>query len=312
MSPDNPRPALAPWGVMLPNFNPFELDQMPLLEVARMAEELGFDAVWVGDHLAFHPPVLEATAALAAAAAVTERIGLGFAVLLAPMRQPVWLAKSLATIDQLAPGRLIAGFGVGGEHPAEWEAAGTEVRQRGRRLDEFLEVLPDLLNGRPVDHRGPDLSVHTPPLRPPVSKLPPIVIGGRSEAAIRRAARFGDAWLTVWMSPDTIRAAQLRLTAHAEAAGNSTPETMMVMFVAIGDDQIQVKSDAARLFAGQYNLPFDAVEKWTVCGPIESVATQMDEYRDAGVTGFVVIPARPDQLQQVQALAEVRTAISRT
>ncbi|MDG2112773.1 MAG: LLM class flavin-dependent oxidoreductase, partial [Actinomycetota bacterium] len=156
---------VAPWGLMLPNFNPFGLETMPLLSSARQAEDAGFDAVWVGDHLAFHPPILEATMALSAAAAVTERVKLGFAVLLAPMRQPVWLAKSLQTLHHLAPGRLVAGFGVGGEHPPEWRAAGAQLADRGRRLDEFLDVLPCLLAGEAVDHAGA-LEVHTTGLQP--------------------------------------------------------------------------------------------------------------------------------------------------
>lgn len=132
---------------MLPNFNPFEVEPWPYLDVVRAVEDAEFDAGWVGDHLSFHPPIIEAIVALAAAAAVTTRIKLGSAVLLAAMRQPVWLAKSLASIDQLAPGRLLVGVGAGGEHPPEWRAADAELAHRGRRLDEFLTVLPDLLLG---------------------------------------------------------------------------------------------------------------------------------------------------------------------
>ncbi|WP_296145213.1 LLM class flavin-dependent oxidoreductase, partial [Pseudonocardia sp. SCN 73-27] len=95
-----------------------------MVEGAVLAEELGFDSGWVGDHLSFHPPLLDALTALTAAAVRTERLVLGTGVLLLPMRNAVWTAKQLASIDSLAPGRLLFGVGVGGENPAEWEAAG--------------------------------------------------------------------------------------------------------------------------------------------------------------------------------------------
>lgn len=294
---------MAPWGLMLPNFNPFGVDVMPVTASAQHAERVGFDAVWVGDHLAFHPPILEATMALAAASAVTERVKLGFAVLLAPMRQPVWLAKSLQTLHHLAPDRLIAGFGVGGEHPPEWHAAGADLARRGRRLDELLGILPDLLGGKAVDHVGA-LEVHCPGLQPAMP-MPPVMIGGRSAAAMRRAALYGDAWMTVWMDPATIREQRARLAELAEAEGRAAPETTMVMFAGIGDDA-GCRRDAARLFAGQYDLPWDVVEQWTLCGSAESVAQQFEPYVEAGVSGFVIIPCRPQIAEQIDALAEVR------
>jgi len=125
----------AGFGVMLPTFDPFRTGPPPLARGAALAEDLGFDAGWVGDHLAFHPPVMDALGALCAAAASTRTLLLGTGVLLLPMRHPVWTAKQVATVDALAPGRVLLGVGVGGENPAEWEAAGVPVRERGRRLD---------------------------------------------------------------------------------------------------------------------------------------------------------------------------------
>ncbi len=134
------------------------------MECARLAEQLGFDAVSVGDHLWCPAPVYDAGISLAAAAAVTERVKLGFGVMLLGLREPAWAAKQLITLDALAPGRLVLGVGVGGEFPAEFEAVGLRVSQRGRRLDEALSVLPDLLMGRAVSHAGPALTLETPAL----------------------------------------------------------------------------------------------------------------------------------------------------
>ncbi len=304
-----PNDPIAPWGVMLPNFNPFGLDPWPYLDTVRAVEDLGFDAGWVGDHLAFHPPVIEATAALAAAAACTSRMRLGFAVLLGAMRQPVWLAKALMSIDQLAPGRVIVGLGAGGEHPPEWRAADAEVAGRGPRLDELLGLLPDLLAGRPVSHRGPHLVVETPPLRPAVATTPPIVIGGRSDAALRRAATFGDGWLGVWVSPEGFERSTARLAEHAAAVARPCPEPMLLAFAAIGDDEQACERDAAQLFRGQYDLDFDQVRRWTLTGSVGQVAERLADYRAAGARSIAVIPARPDLRGQVEQIAAVRQTL---
>lgn len=293
----------------MPNFNPFGLDPWPYLDVVRAVEAAGFDAGWVGDHLAFHPPVIEATNALAAAAAVTKRIKLGFAVLLAAMRQPVWTAKAITSIDQLAPGRVIVGVGAGGEHPPEWQAAGIDVASRGQRLDEFLTILPDLLAGRAVSHRGGRMSVETPALRPAMAQVPPLVIGGRSEAALRRAVCFADGWLGVWLSPDGFARSRDRLEELAAEASRPCPEPMLLAFVAVGNDDASCKRDAARLYRAQYDLDYENVERWTLTGPPERVAAELIDYRSAGVRSIALIPARPDLIGQVEQLAEVRQLV---
>jgi alkanesulfonate monooxygenase SsuD/methylene tetrahydromethanopterin reductase-like flavin-dependent oxidoreductase (luciferase family) len=138
-------------GVLLPNFDAVGTGEpMPIVAAARLAEELGFGAAWVGDHLACPAPGLDAPSCLAAAAAVTDQIRLGLSVMLLGLRAPAWAAKILATIDHLSSGRLVLGVGVGGEFPAEFEAAGVPVRQRGARLDDALHVIRDLLTGQPV------------------------------------------------------------------------------------------------------------------------------------------------------------------
>ncbi len=300
---------IAQWGVMLPNFNPFGLDPWPFLEVARAVEHAEFDAGWVGDHLAFHPPIMEATVALGAAAVVTTRMKLGFAVLLAAMRQPVWLAKAIATIDQLAPGRVVVGVGAGGEHEPEWRAAGADVAGRGGRLDELLSVLPALLAGERVDHIGARLNVHTPPLRPAVSVMPPVVVGGRSDAAVRRAARFGDGWLGVWLSPAGFKRSCDELQTFAQEFGRPCPEPMLLAFVAIGDDSVSCREDATRFYRAQYNLDYRAVERWTLTGSVEAVADCLTAYREAGAQSIALVPARPALLEQVEQMAEVRQRV---
>lgn len=299
----------AGFGVMLPTFDPFRTGPPPLLAGAALAEELGFDAGWVGDHLSFHPPVLDAIGALSGAAGATGSLLLGTSVLLLPMRHPVWTAKQLATVDALAPGRLCVGVGVGGENPQEWEAAGVPVAGRGKRLDESLEILRPLLRGEPVDHPGPLLPTRSPVLEPVPSTPPPLVIGGRSDAALRRAARVGDGWMGVWMSPRRVAAARERLAELAAGHARPVPTVLMMVFVHVtgpGDDPVAAREQAAGFVRGQYGLPFEALERWVLVGGEAQVAEGLDGLRAAGVEGFVLVPVAADLLEQYRRLAGVR------
>ncbi|MEM6107526.1 LLM class flavin-dependent oxidoreductase [Mycobacterium sp. 050272] len=300
----------AGFGVMLPNFDPLRLGTPPLLAAARLAEDLGFESGWVGDHLSFHPPILEPCGALAAVAAVTQRLVLGTGVLLLPMRNPVWTAKQLGTVAALAPDRLIVGVGVGGENPAEFEAAGYPVAQRGRRLDEAMVVVDALMRGEAVDHPGPLLPVHSPKLEPVPSSRPPLVVGGRSAHAVRRAARLAEGWFAVWLSPRRVRAAVEDLRAHAEEFRRPVCTTVMLVFAHITEGTETGRAELQRFVAGQYGMPVEAIEKWCVIGSEARVADVLAEYRDAGAESFVIMPTAANVLAQYERLAAVREQLA--
>lgn len=294
------------WGVLLPTFDPLGAGSFPVVAAARRAEELGFDAAWAGDHLSPPAPVLDSLCVLSAAAAVTGQIELGTSVLLLGLRQPAWAAKQLATIGSLAPGRLRLGVGIGGEYPQEFATAGIPHRDRGRRLDEILTVLPALLRGEPVDHRGPLAPIRTPGLRPAIAAVPPISIGGRSDAALRRAARLGDQWMGIWMSPETVRTRASGLPVLAAGFGRPVPSVAMLVLVNVDDDAARARREAEELVRGQYQMPFESVERWTITGPAAQVADALRQYVQAGVSEFVLMPADGDVLGQYEHLAEVR------
>ena len=302
-------PSDAGFGVMLPSFDPFRRGRTPVVEGAVLAEELGFDSGWVGDHLSFHPPLLDALTALTAAAVRTERLVLGTGVLLLPMRNAVWTAKQLASIDSLAPGRLLFGVGVGGENPAEGEAAGATTAGRGARLDEGLAIVAALLRGEAVDHPGPLLPTRSPALEPAPVTPPPLVVGGRSEAALRRAARRGDGWLGVWMSANRVAAVRAQLDGFAAEYGRPSPTPLLMVFVHVTDGPRGLdagRAEVAGFVKGQYGLPVERLERWVLVGDTDHVAKGLDELVAAGVQGFVLMPAASDPLEQFRRLARVR------
>ncbi|HEY4098210.1 MAG TPA: TIGR03619 family F420-dependent LLM class oxidoreductase [Baekduia sp.] len=300
----------ARWGVLLPTFDPLRAGgPWAVVEAARRAEQLGFDAVWAGDHLACPAPVLDAPTCLAAAAAVTERVALGLSVMLLGLRQPAWAAKQLATIDALAPGRLRLGVGVGGEFAEEFAAAGVEVRRRGARLDEALGVLPDLLRGRPVRHAGRSLTLDAPALEPAMAAMPPVLVGGRGEPALRRAARFGDAWLPMWLTPEVLARRAERLGELADERGRARPALALLLGVRVDDDLAAARRAAADHMRGQYRMDLDAIERWTALGGVDAVAEMVAAYLRAGVSELVLMPLGPDPLGQYARLAEVRARV---
>ncbi len=303
-----PRLGTAPRiGVLLPNFDAVGSGKpLPIVPAARLAEELGFDAAWVGDHLACPAPGLDAPSCLSAAAAVTERISLGISVMLLGLRQPAWSAKILATIDHLSGGRLVLGVGVGGEFPVEFEAAGVPVRQRGARLDDALHVICDLLTGRPVDYEGRTLTVRAPSLQPAMAAPPPIYVGGRGEAALNRAARHGDMWLPMWLTPERVAERSQTLAELAEREGRPTPGIALLIGVHIDDDRARARAEAELHIRGQYRMGLEKIEHWTLLDSVDGAVEQLEAYSDAGVQEFLFMALGREPLRQYERLAEVR------
>jgi alkanesulfonate monooxygenase SsuD/methylene tetrahydromethanopterin reductase-like flavin-dependent oxidoreductase (luciferase family) len=294
------------WGVLLPTFDPLRVGGPPrVVEAARLAEDLGFDAVWAGDHLACPAPVLDALTSLAAAAAVTDRVGLGLSVLLLGLRSPAWTAKQLVSLELLSGGRLELGVGVGGEFPAEFAAAGVPLERRGARLNETLAVLPDLLQGRRVTTQGLDIA----PLEPALDALPRILVGGRGEPALRRAARAADAWLPMWLTPDALARRAERLEELAAEHRRPRPDLALLVGVRVDGDLPRARRIADAHVRGQYRLGLERIEHWTPLGGVDAVSEQLAAHRDAGVGEFVLMPLGADPLGQYERLAEVRARV---
>ena len=300
-----------PWGVLLPTFDALHTGRTPpVVAGARRAEELGFDAGWVGDHLVCNAPVLDSVMALGAAAAVTRRLSLGFSVMLLGLRDPVGAARQIVTVDALCGGRLSLGVGVGGEHPEEFVAAGVGPTQRGRRLDEMLTVVPSLIAGEAVDFDGETVSVSRPATGS--ARVPRVLIGGRGEAALRRVARSGDGWLPMWLSPDALRDGAARLAELLVDRPATTLPIVLLVLVCVDDDLERARRTAAEHLDGQYRLPLKAVERWTLLGPPAVVAEELRRYLDAGVSELILMPLGPQPLHQYERFADVRERLRAT
>lgn len=203
--------------------------------IAALAEQLGYDSLWAGEHVVVpsprvepspmdpDEPILDPLVALAHLAGRTERIRLGTGVIILPQRNPVVLAKQVASLDVLAGGRLILGLGVGYLEP-EMRAVGVPMARRGSRADEYLVAMRSLwqdehpaYHGHHLDFEGVD--AHPRPLQRPV----PVVIGGHSAAAHRRAAREADGWYGFMLGLRAMAAQRDSLRDAVERAGRARP-----------------------------------------------------------------------------------------
>ena len=202
-----------------------------ITRAARQAEQLGYDNIWVNDHLAVpvdapYPPsalFYEPVITLTWAAAATARIGLGTSVLVLPMRHPVHLAKELATLDLLSGGRLVVGAGVGWL-AAEFASLGVPFDQRGARTDETIKMLRACWSEDPVTYRASVVASTMTEMRtlPQPGRMIPIWIGGKTEAALRRAVALGDGWHGVALAPDELAPVLAHLRAGRPEAAFTT------------------------------------------------------------------------------------------
>jgi alkanesulfonate monooxygenase SsuD/methylene tetrahydromethanopterin reductase-like flavin-dependent oxidoreductase (luciferase family) len=270
-----------------------------VLTTARRAEAAGFDGVYVGDHLLHPHPILESIVTLSAVAAVTRRISLGPCVLLAGLRNPVVLAKQLGTLAALAPGRLRVGVGVGGEYPAEFEAAGVPLADRGKRMETVLRGVRSLLSS---GVEGGDLKFA------PVAPDVPFLLAGWKEVSLRRAATYGDGWIGYLLKPDSfVRRRDFLLGCRAELGRASEPfPTGMLIPVHVARGSADAAAASASAAWGELTkAPARLPGHLFAAGEPERIAEQLHRYWKAGCTEFMLGPA--DQgagyLDQVELLA---------
>jgi probable F420-dependent oxidoreductase len=299
-------------GVSLSGSFPQGVPDIPaLLDNARRIEQLGFDSLWTGDHIMTRHPRLDAMTLLATYAAITERVKIGTAVYLLPLRHPVATAKQVATVDLLSQGRFIFGVGVGGEIPPEFEAVDVPLRERGRRTDEGLEILTRVLRDEHVTYEGRHYQVHDVTLlpRPAQQPYPPIWIGGRSEAALRRTARYAQGWLGYLVSSQRLRQAMQQLHDMAPTYGRQPTDIQggMLLFTALAKDHETAKQMASANLSRRYNQPFEhLVERYCALGTPEQCLEQINAFIEAGMRNLVfsfTCPAEQmaDQIEQCAA-----------
>ena len=277
-------PASGPW---LPT-----IDELAAL--VRLIDDCGYDSLWVGDHLAFAVSILDPLLQLAQAAVVSRRLTLGTNVYLLPLRHPGPVAKQVASLDHLSEGRLIFGVGVGGEFPQEFAVAGVPLGERGARLSAAIPLLRQLWSGEPASYSGKyfgkfaDVAMQ-PPARQPGG--PPIWCGGRADAALARAGRLADGWISYVVTPDQYRAALAKIAAAAAAAGRMVARfgTGHLLFARLDGSYEAALDAAATSLSQRYAMDFRrATERYAALGTAEQVAQRIRDFHTAGARHLVI------------------------
>lgn len=265
------------YGVCIPHYGK-RLEGPAVRDIAQAAEGLGYETIWATDHLViptdvdivYRDEMLEPLSVLMYVAAVTQRVRLGTSVLILPYRNPILVAKMVATLDVLSGGRAILGAAVGWIE-GEFAALSAPFKERGRYSDEALRIIVELWTSESPSFQGryyqfSDIAFSPRPVQRP---HPPIWIGGNSPAALRRAAEFGDAWHASSARPEEAEELATRLRRISAERGRKEPPTptARVSVALAGIDGGPMGRGPA-----------------TLTGTVEEVAAAMQRYVHAGFT----------------------------
>jgi alkanesulfonate monooxygenase SsuD/methylene tetrahydromethanopterin reductase-like flavin-dependent oxidoreductase (luciferase family) len=284
-------------------------DRERLAAVVAQAEAGGLDRLVVGDHVGFRggfgfDGLIHATVL----AALSTRITVATAVYLLPLRHPVTVARQVSSLAELAPGRIELGVGVGGEDPAEYRMCEVDPTTRGARANESLAIVRTLLAGEPVTVSGEHFvldGVRVLP-RPPVPV--PLLVGGRSHAALRRTALHGDGWIALWVTPSRFAAGVAEIDEIAAAHGRAAPDWRhtMHLWCGIGDDRAEATRLLAEEMEALYGVPFDRFARYCPAGRPEDVAEAVEPFVAAGCRDINLITVARDAEAALEGTLAVR------
>ncbi|TMR23250.1 LLM class flavin-dependent oxidoreductase [Nonomuraea turkmeniaca] len=275
---------------------------LPAIAMARHLEALGYDAVGMPDLLIGDgTPGFDPTLVLAAVAATTSRIKLEFGVLTLPLRPTAWIAAQIQTLQHLSGDRVVLGVGIGGFPGSPfWRAAGgAQQGERGRRADAALELLPRLIGGEPAEViPGEELVLA------PAATVPPILIGGNSEAAMRRAVLYGDGWAPSLITPEALTGKAARLREIADELGRPVPSISVGGHAFLAGDTAAALESFVRSLVDMHRMSPEEAAGVPVTGSPAQVAERLAAYAAAGADAVGLGLDGGDWARQAELLAE--------
>ncbi|HEY6198504.1 MAG TPA: LLM class flavin-dependent oxidoreductase [Candidatus Binatia bacterium] len=275
-----------------------------VVQVARKCEEIGLHSMWALDRVVYDN--LEPLTLLSAAAAATSKIRLGTSVLLAALRPPALLAKSVATLDFISDGRFTLGIGFGSRQN-DFTSTGAPWEHRGSRAEELVQIMKRLWTGESVTHKGKYFQLENVAVGPrPVQKPhPPIWTGGSAEAVLKRAGRIADGYICGSSAIPQFPAIWEKVAGYAKAAGRDPNKITKagLTFMAIDNDKQKAIAACEAYVARYYGRVRVDVEQTFVVGPPEACAEKIRAAFNNGLETLIVGGAVPD-LRQLDLLGE--------
>jgi probable F420-dependent oxidoreductase len=277
-----------------------------LCRYAEIAEEVGLDSIWLSDHIVTRNPTLDITCLFAMIAARTKRLKMGPSVLTLPARNPVHVAKTYATLDYISGGRMVMAVGSGSDL-RDLVASGVPVEQRGKRLDEGIEILRRLWTESHVTHHGQfynfdDVTIEPKPKDGPLD----IWIGGKSDAILKRTARLGDGWFPALTTPAEFKHDMAKLIAFGAERGReiNPREAGVLLLTHVTEDREAGWKTVAPFLR---NLPMAQEDLAIRClvGPAQECVAKIADFVEAGCSKFVLRPSCPpaDVIGQIELYA---------
>jgi len=302
------------FGIAVRNFTayPEMPDARALVEYGVKMEELGYDSLWVWDHilLGVDPnfPIVDSLTLLTAIAARTTRIKLSTGILVLPLRNPVLLAKQLSTMDQLSNGRLLMAMAVGW-YKREFDAAGIPFEQRGRIMDDNLEILKrfwmeDKVDGEWTNHKVSAGVMYPKPVQKP---RPPLLIGGYVDKVLKRAAEKGDGWLTYCYKPESFAISWEKLRNFAAEAGKNPDELMngAQLPIMVGKSRKDVEGPMMEWLNRDFDIAQGSLSTMdsAIMGTVDECVAQLKEHLAVGVQKIIFVPYKY-QMDQCEIIAK--------
>ena len=301
------------FGMAVRNFTayPEMPDAKALVDYGVRMEELGFDSVWVWDHmlLGVEPnfPIIDSLTVLTGIAARTKRIKLGTGILVLPLRNAVALAKQLSSMDQLSGGRLVMGM-ASGWYKREFDAMGIPFEQRGKIMDENLDLIRRLwtepsVTGEYVRYK-PSKAVMYPK---PAQERVPILIGGYVDRVLKRAATAGDGWLTYFYTPEGFTKSWTKIRNFAKEAGRD-PDTLMnasQLPIYVGKSKAAVQDEMLEWLNKEWDFPAqsDCTRDSAIMGSVDECVAQLKEHQAVGVQKIIFVPYKY-RMDQIEIIAK--------
>jgi len=298
------------FGIAMRNFTAFpELpDATALVEYGVRMEALGFDSLWVWDHILLgvepHFPIIDALSLLTAVAARTKRIKLGTGILVLPIRNPVLLAKQLSSIDLISKGRLVLGM-ASGWYKREFDSVGVPFEKRGRIMDESLEIMSrlwseDLVVGDyPPYHMKAAVMFPKPYQRP----RPPILIGGYVDRVLKRAATAADGWLTYFYTPESFAKSWSKVCAFAAEAGKDPGRLLNgnQLPIMVGKSRAAIEAPMMEWLTKEWDYASwsESTKDSAIMGTVDECVAQLEAQLKVGVQKIIFVPYqyRADQIE---------------
>ena len=296
---------------------PTTLWSVDLATRASMVKQIydeGFDHIYMADHVSFrNGSGNDGFVEIAALSQLHPHIKVMPSVYLLPLRHPLPVARQLATMARIAPGRTLLGVGIGGDDRHEVEICGVDPSTRGARTNESLEIIRGLLAGEEVTFKGEHFDIEAARIRPTPSEPIPIIVGGRSDAALARAGRFGDGWIGVWCSPRRYKEATELVRTTCEQAGRTQPEWLhgYQPWIGVDADADKARAAVAKGMEDFYQIPFEQFERYTPYGTPTDVAEQLAPYAASGcqIFNLKVVTQHPEE--EIALGAQVKSELER-